>query len=286
MYASPVFTAPRAFGYSSARNSQALSDDQIRRLAPSVFAESAHESRSARYAYIPTSDVLKGLRNEGFEVFSATQSRARSTDRIEHTKHMLRLRHAGDSARALSVGDSVPEIVLINSHDGTSSYKMMAGIFRIVCSNGLIVADSTIGDIKVNHAGKVQDKVIEGAFEILDGFTRVIEDRETMRALTLSNDEQQIFARAALSLRYDDDKPTPVDPAQILMPRRIEDRAPDMWTTFNRVQENMVRGGVRARSSNGSRTHTREIRGIDQSVKINRALWMLADEMAKLKAAN
>lgn len=269
------------------RGQSPLSDEQIARVAPSVFAAEAHESRSARYAYIPTIDVLKGLRNEGFEVFSAAQSRTRLADRREHTKHLLRLRHIGQAGRALDVGDSVPEIILLNSHDGSSSYQMFAGMFRLVCRNGLMVAESSLGGLKVPHTGKVQDKVIEGAYEILDGFTRVIEERDTMRALTLNPEEQQLFARAALTLRYDDEtKPAPIRAEQILTPRRIEDRAPDMWTTFNRVQENLIRGGVRGRTAAGGRTSTREVTGIDQNVKLNRALWMLADGMAKLKAAH
>lgn len=283
MFATPVSSV---LGVSSLRQASPLSDDQIRRAAPSVFADAAHESRSQRYAYIPTADVLRGLRSEGFEVFSATQSRTRLADRREHTKHLLRLRHIGQAGRALDVGDSVPEIVLINSHDGTSAYQMSAGMFRLVCRNGLMVSESLIGAIKVPHTGKVADRVVGGAHEILDGLTRVIEDRDAMRGITLHADEQRAFARAALQLRYDDDKPAPISPEQALQARRMADSAPDLWTTFNRLQENLVRGGVRTRTANGGRTSTREVTGIDQSVKLNRALWTLADEMAKLKAAH
>lgn len=263
---------------------QPLSDDQIRRVAPSVFADQAHQSRSARYAYIPTSDVLQGLRAEGFEVFAAQQARTRLADRSEHTKHLLRLRHRGAAGSALrpSVGDSVPEIVLINSHDGSSAYQMMAGVFRFVCANGLVVASSTIGDFRVPHTGQVRDRVIAGAFEILDGFTRVVEDREALQATTLQPDEQIIFARAALQLRYDE--AAPVRAESINQARRIDDRGADLWSTFNRVQENLIRGGRPGINAAGRRARTRAVEGIDQSVKLNRALWTLADEMRKLKA--
>lgn len=285
MYASPVFASPRFVRTFVPNGRQALTDDQIRQLAPSVFAEEAHESRSARYTYIPTSDILAGLRREGFEVFRASQSRTRLDDRKEHTKHMLRLRHASQLERAAVVGDSVPEIVLINSHDGTSSYQMMGGMFRFVCSNGMVVPDGIAQTIKVQHSGQVRDRVIEGAFEVLDGLTRVVESRDTMRALTLSTDEARVFASAALQLRYDDDKPAPVQPDQVLRARRLEDRAPDLWTTFNRTQENLIRGGLAGRSASGQRQATRAVTGIDQDVKLNRALWTLAEEMRRLKAA-
>lgn len=269
----------------SARLADPLSEDQMRRAAPSIFAAAPHDSRSARYAYIPTIDILTGLKREGFEVFSAGQSRTRLADRREFTKHLVRLRHVGARGMALQSTHAAPEIVLINSHDGSSAYRMMSGCFRMACANGLIVPESLQGDIKVQHTGKILDRVTEGAFEILDGLTRVIEDSEHMRALTLNDGEQQAFARAALMLRYDpDDGPAPVSERQILGARRIEDRTPDLWMTFNRVQENMMRGGLRAVATNGRRARTREVTGIDQGVKLNRALWALADEMRKLKS--
>lgn len=265
------------------RAQQPLTMDQIRRVAPSVFAEEAHDSRSARYAYIATQEILAGLMREGFEVFSATQSKARSEDKREHTKHMLRLRHR--SMQLQAVGDSAPEIVLVNSHDGSSSYKMMGGMYRLACNNGLTVPDGIVQTVKVLHSGHVADKVTEGAYEVLDGLTRVVDSRDGMRAVTLSDDESRVFAAAALQLRYDDDKPAPVEAAQVLRPRRLEDRAPDLWTTFNRTQENLIRGGLRGRAANGARQSTRAVTGIDQDVKLNRALWTLAEEMRKLKAA-
>ena len=117
-----------------ARTQAPMTDDAIRAVAPSVFASEAHESRSERYSYVPTIDVLAGLRREGFEVFDARQSRSRIEGKSDFTKHMLRLRPAG----AVKVAESVPEVVLVNSHDGTSSYQMMQGLYRLVCSNGMI----------------------------------------------------------------------------------------------------------------------------------------------------
>lgn len=121
----------------------ALSEDDLQRIVPSVFAEGAHESRSARYTYIPTIEVLRGLFREGFAVFSATQALSRIEGKTAYTKHMLRLRHAEQLARS---GADVNEVILINSHDGTSSYQMLAGCFRFVCSNGLVVGDVPLRD--------------------------------------------------------------------------------------------------------------------------------------------
>lgn len=261
------------------RSDRPLSDDQIRAVVPSIFADAPHGSRSERYAYIPTATVLSKLRNEGFEPFMVCQTRVRNEDRREFTKHMIRLRHASQIN-----GNEANEIILLNSHDGTSSYQMLAGMFRFVCHNGLVCGDTT-ADIRVPHKGDVVGQVIEGAYEVLDGFERVQQSRDAMRSVVLNAEEEEVFARSALTLKYDDPgKPTPVTESQLLRARRSDDRRPDLWSTFNRVQENLIKGGLSGRMTNGRRQRTREVQGIDQNLRLNRALWMLAEGMRQLKA--
>jgi hypothetical protein len=263
------------------RSVSPLSDDQIRTVAPSIFAIDKHDSRSDRYTYIPTIDVLNGLRHEGFQPFMVCQTRVRDEGKREHTKHMIRLRHAGDIGNA-----EANEIVLLNSHDGSSSYQMLAGMFRFVCQNGMVCGE-TVGEVRVPHKGNIVQNVINGAFDVLDGFDLIREQKTGMQAITLDRDERNVFAHAALTLRYDpteDDTPPPITEAQVLNARRFEDRSDDLWTTFNRVQENLTRGGLHGRSRSGRAMSTRAVTGIDQNMKLNRALWVLADAMRRLKA--
>ena len=261
------------------RADRPLSDDQIRAVAPSIFADAPHGSRSERYAYIPTATVLTKLRQAGFEPFMVCQTRVRNEDRREYTKHLIRMRHASQIN-----GSEANEIILLNSHDGTSSYQMLAGMFRFVCHNGLVCGD-TAADIRVPHKGDVAGQVIEGAYEVLQGFGQVRQSRDAMRAITLDTGEAEILARSALALKYGDpDKPAPVTESQLLVPRRFDDRKPDLWSAFNRIQENMIKGGLSARTALGRRQRTREVQGIDQNLRLNRALWMLADGMRQLKA--
>jgi hypothetical protein len=223
--------------------------------------------------------VLTELRKEGFQPFMVCQTRVRNEGRREHTKHMLRLRHANQiNAREAN------EIILLNSHDGTSSYQLLGGMFRFVCSNGLVCGD-TVGDVRVPHKGDVAGHVIEGAYQVLSGFEHAQESRESMQAITLDAGESEVFARAALALKYDDPtKPAPVTESQILMPRRFDDRRPDLWSVFNRTQENLTKGGLHGRAANGRRQQTRPVQGIDSDIRLNRALWLLADGMRALKA--
>jgi hypothetical protein len=208
------------------RSERPLSDDQIRAVAPSIFADAPHESRSDHYSYIPTATVLQELRGEGFEPFMACQTRVRNDDRSDYTKHMIRLRHASQIN-----GREANEIILLNSHDGTSSYQMLAGMFRFVCQNGLVCGE-TVADVRIPHKGDVAAHVIEGAYEVLHGFDRAQESRDAMQVIALDTGESEVFARAALALKYDEDKP--ITERQVLMPRRTDDSRRDLCSTARR----------------------------------------------------
>lgn len=280
MYNSISNTATRSIPHAAL----ALTDDQIMRTAPSVFAQGAHESRSARYAYIPTSDVLAGLRKEGFQPFAVAQATARREGHAGHTKHMIRLRHVESLARTVP---DVNEIILVNSHNGTSSYQMMAGCFRFACLNGMIVG-SIVDDIRVPHKGDVQHQVIEAAYKTLDNFKLVDESKEAFKATILSTAEQRAFASAAIVARFDVETPeqAPVSVDRMLQARRYEDRDDSLWTTFQRIQENAVRGGLHGRNAaTRRRSTTREVTGIDGNVTLNRALWTLAEALRAARAA-
>lgn len=271
-------------GIIQARGGEPLELEQIRAAVPSIFAAEAHESRSQRYAYIPTADVLGGLMKEGFRPFFAQQSRTRVEGKQDFTKHMIRLRHASRT----NDRDEAHEIILINAHDGTSSYQMINGVFRFVCSNGLFTGD-TFGETKVQHTGDAVSKVIDGAYTVLQDAPRVMANVQEMRALPLSTEEQAAFSKAAHALRYDDPEKAPVAPERLLTVRRRDDTGGDLWSTFNRVQENTIRGGLRGwtRTDRGEvrRASVREVKGIDQGKALNRALWTLAEEMGRLKGA-
>jgi len=290
---SRAFTSQESqMDYANFRNSTALTDEQIRARAPSVFATEAHSSRSQRYTYVDTARLLAGLRQEGFMPVSAVQSRCRSADKQPFTKHLIRFMRGEINVDAVDVDDIIPQVCLKNSHDGSSAYELSLGGFRVRCKNGLMVSEGTFEEIKVPHKGDVIGRIIEGAFEVIGAAEKVQDHVKDWRALTLQPTEQVAFARSALMLRFDGDE-NKVTAGQILEPKRYEDRGADLWSTFNRVQENVIRGGQRyvnpsyrddaGRYHRARRMHTREVTGIDQNTNLNRALWALAESMAQIK---
>lgn len=259
----------------------ALTTDQLRRVVPAAFADDAHASRSDRYAYIPTSSIIDGMRNAGFLPVKALQAASRSEDRSGHAKHMIRFRREDQLAQP-----EAREVIMINSHDGSSAYKLSAGIFRLVCSNGLIVGREDTSQ-SVRHSGDVLHDVIDGATRIIDDFDLVAQDIDLMKSVQIEKPLALAFANAAIAARFDGDE-KPVTAEQVLRPRRMGDTGGDLWTMFNRVQENVIKGGLHGaiKDANGrmQRRRTREVKGIDQNNMLNRALWTLAAEVAKYAA--
>ena len=268
---------------------RALTEDELRTAAPSIFATEAHTSRSDRFRPIPTIEVLRGLAKEGFYPVGAKQSVARLDDRRDFTKHLVRLRRL-DNVQQYTVGDTVCEMLLKNANDGTSAYDLMAGLFRIRCLNSLVALQSSIDSLKVRHSGDVTHKVIEGTYRVLGEAQKALVAPAEWSQIKLETEERKALAEAAHVLRFGDAEgnvKTPIEADQMLAHRRAEDRSNDLWTTFNVVQENTIKGGLKGvgldANNRRRRTTTRAVNGIDQDVKLNRALWTLATRMAELK---
>jgi hypothetical protein len=263
---------------------QALSNEQLHSVAPSIFAAHPWERVSERYTFIPTISVINALREEGFMPVTAMQSKARIAGKGDFTKHLIRFRRAQDLEVVKE--QELPEIVLVNSHDRSSSYQLSAGIFRLVCSNGMIVKSSDFGEIKIQHSGNIIGHVIEGSYRIIEDMPKVIGSMEAMKSIQLTEQQQHAFAKAALELRYPSDdagnSKSPIIPDQLLTVRRYADHNPTLWNTFQRVQENFIKGGLRGTGSTGKRMTTRSIKSVTEDVRLNKALWVLAEEMAAL----
>ena len=283
-----IYTSTARFDGSA----RALTEQEMQRIAPSIFAVEAHASRSERFRVIPTIEVLRGLQKEGFSPVGVKQSTSRDEGKRDYTKHMIRLRRLDDgNASRYQVGDTVSEIILKNANDGTAAYDLMSGLFRIRCLNSLVAQTQTLDSVKVRHSGDAIPSVIEGTYRVLQETEKVLAAPQDWSQVQLTADESQAFAESAHVLRFGDSEgvvTTAIKPAQLLTRRRRDDVATDLFTTLNVIQENVIRGGLQARGPRttgayrGRMTTTRAVHGIDQDVKLNKALWMLAERMAQL----
>ncbi|MGN2642313.1 DUF932 domain-containing protein [Nocardia takedensis] len=266
--------------YAGIRSDDPLTDEQIRRVVPAVFATRAHEDVSDRYAYLPTSELVNALRGEGFEVHMAAQSLARDTGRLPYTRHIVRMRAA---SRAQSGRGEFNEIALDTSHDRSRALTLRADRYRQVCGNGLVVGGE-FDEFRLEHQGGIVIKdVITATQAIVGNFGRIDASRDAMNAIELTPTQREDFARSACALRWRPGvNPAPISAQTLLTLRNYEETPNTLWATFNIVQRNLVGGGNEGTTPTGRRTTTGAIRGIDGNTRLNRALW----ELAAATAAN
>jgi len=257
-----------------------LTDEQIRNEAPSVFATAPVAGVSDRYTFLPTSQIIGRMRQEGWAPVEAQQQAVRVEGRTGFAKHLLRLQRRDQVARP---GEYAVEIALVNSHDRSSAYQIHAALWRCVCSNGLLVSDSTIERVSIRHSGREAEEIIAASFSMLAQLPRLTERVEAFRSRQLTPAEQHDFAAQAIRLRWDDAALAPVSPAKLLWPRRSEDAGNDLWSVYNRVQEHLTKGGLKdygKRKEDGHRfPRTRPVKGLDENVRLNKALWGLAEAL-------
>jgi hypothetical protein len=250
-----------------------LTLNEIQGAAPAVFQTAAYHAMSPSYAYIPTINVLEAMLERGFTVYEVAQTRPRKGDRDPYAKHMIRMRYPTEGAP--KVGDAVPELVLVNAHDGTARYYLYAGLYRFICSNGMVVGD-TFAKIVVAHRGGdiTRSRVLEGSYELVnDEVPKVMTAVQAMQRRVMKPEEQLALAERAMELRYPNTVAS-FAAIELLKIRRQADEADSLWHTFNRIQENVLQGGIAARSVLlGRRSTTRPVERVDSLIGINRRLW-------------
>lgn len=245
----------------------------------SVIQQEPHMKTSDSYSFIPTTKVLEVLADNGWMPTQIMETRAKDENK-GFQKHLIRLSNEGLNY-SLALREEYPEIVLQNSHDGKNSFQLSLGVYRLVCSNGLMVGD-TYQSHRIHHIGFTADAVQSAINGITCFAPKVLNAISDFKAIELSPMEQTAFAESVIEMVFDEEKRQYVKPDTLLNYHRSADIGNDLWKTFNRVQENVIRG--RFKFQDGfKRTKAREIKSIDKNVMINRGLWALTEKMAELK---
>ena len=259
----------------------------------SINQDHASPETSSRYSFIPTNRVIDILSTKGWTPSKINQARVNDETKEGFQKHMIRFRNP-DFINYLDFqkNDTFPEIIMTNAHNRLGCFNLFSGIFKLACANGLMVCDSTIDNHSIRHIGFTDEKVLTAINAITISIPMISNKMTEFKTIELKQDEQRILAESSLLLLHDadelDEKFRKEDSiTTLLQPRRIEDKEPSLWNTFNVIQEKIIKGGrymieKDARYTLDSRK-IREIKQIDKNVKINKALWNLAEKIAELK---
>jgi hypothetical protein len=249
-----------------------------------VTTQTRIEGLSHRYSHIPTTQIVNTIREAGWEFTSGTARKGRTPERIAHAAHVLRF----SNANLPEVNGNRIEAVLLNSHDGSTAFELGFGIYRLACANGLVVRTATVGSVRLVHSGLNLDNVFTAARNLADRAPEVASTIERWSNTRLDHDlslqMSSRMAKARWGNRFVE--------ADLLSPRRMEDTTTDLWTTFNRVQESVIRGGMDVTLSrpvevegevvrvvNTTRKAT-AIRGALKQMRLNQDLFAIASEYA------
>jgi hypothetical protein len=262
--------------------------ERIKELAPSAFRESKQGAAvgvSSKYQFMTTSEIIDGLGKMGWNVHSAQQPKTKKDP--ETAKHLLRFRH--EHFGSLGVKGNIPEILLINSHDRTTSLKFHVGIFRLICSNGLVVADKTFSKLQIRHMNTTFEEVKVAINTIVTGLPIVFDKIEKFESISLSDKQQLDFATKAITTRYPEyinQKTNKIDTTKInehfsledlLRVDRPEDSGNSVWCVYNRVQEKLIKGGFLHTGTTGKTKLARALTHIRTNTITNIKLWDLAE---------
>ncbi len=256
-----------------------LTMQQIALLAPAALSETASNKVSEKYTFLSTKNVIEYLDKKDIVPFAAEQTNSKDKD---SSKHMIRFRSRSfDVKKCGDLGVLIPEIVLTTSHDAKSTFRFNLGFFRFVCSNGLIVSDSSVKTISIKHMNANESEVIDAVFEVLGSSENMIDQTYEMNKFKMTDDLRTQFAAEAFKLKFDNPKSPKFDPRLLLRARRQQDCDPTLFATMNVVQENLICGGIRYREYNSEknwlrRNTTKAIRSIDENLRINKKLWELS----------
>ena len=253
-----------------------LTKDQIRNSSPLVFADApTNPDVSKRYLFVNTETIIDDLEKLGWLPVQAAQRKSRKEGSTIFSKHMVAFQNPNIKITSEDGDDAYPRILLTNSHDGMQAFKFSVGIFRLVCSNGLVVADEKFSEFKIKHKGysfAELRNVVKQAVKDLPNRVQVMND---MKNRILTEDEKRKMALDAMLIRagvkelqYDEETLT-----DILEPKRKADKGNDLWRVFNVIQEKITQGDFHAALTGAKVRKVRKIKSFEKDLKVNKELF-------------
>ena len=264
-----------------------LTKDQLREICPVAFESAPTNPKvTSKYLFVNTEQIIDDLDKLGWKPVTAAMRKSRGKDTI-FSKHMVTFQNPDIKITGTDGDDSFPRIIMTNSHDGLQAFKFSVGIFRLVCSNGLVVADEKFSEFKIRHKGYTFSELRDVVSKAVKDLPNKVEVLNKMKSKILTKDEKEKLALDAMLIRagitpdsdkakkFEYDKETIED---ILDPKRKEDKGDDLWKVFNVVQEKITQGEFHA-ALKGANTKVRKVRKIksfEKDLQVNKELFKLA----------
>lgn len=253
-----------------------INELMLRRKAPAVFATEPEDGRTSdRYSFLPTTDIIELLQEDGWEAWSASQVNSRTWSK-GHAKHVVRMRRQDWDDGNFGVGDSFPEMLIMNAHNGLGGYHLQGGLFRLVCSNGMVISEQDFGKIYLKHRGFEPEQVFDASRKLIATTSTISDKIDSWTKIELDKDIRKQYVVDAAKLRFEEPDDSILQ--NLSLPRRKEDDKKDLWRLHNVVQENLMQGGFLNQTT---RRRVRPITSIQKDLDLNSDLWALTSEYAE-----
>ena len=264
-----------------------LTEDEIRQRCPLVFATSpTNDKVSEKYIVANTYTVIQDMEKLGWKVVRAAQRRATKKSSKRFSYHMVALQNPDIKiTKQVDGGEEIvecfPQIILTNSHDGLSCFQFRVGLYRCICSNGLVISDAELSEFKIRHIYYSFENLRAVVGRILEALPSKVERMSQMSNVLLSEDQKLDFAKKALSIRkgvkeeeLQADEETYKD---LLTPVRKEDEGDSLWNVYNVLQEKVIKGGYTTAEEGKKARKVRKVTSFIKELDFSRRI----DEVAQ-----
>ena len=276
-----------------------MSQEQIARKAPAVYATAPKSTTSDKYLFVSTQKLIDSLGKYGWNVVAASQTmnRGSTSEAVMTNKHALFLAPQDMLEKQFNYGDTMPLMKIENAHNGAASFHMTTGFFRKACANGLTVPESIFAAPKIKHTKDMANDVVEAAYTVMKDFPKLTEMQKVLSHVQLNTEERLLLLDTASDIFFDretrelqetmakkqfrPERWSLVD--QLGAAQRYQDRKNDLWTVTNVIQENLIRGNVRLLSETGHARSQRKVTSIDRDNDIHEKLFAMTAKFAELK---
>lgn len=269
-----------------------LTKEELQKQCPMAFKETpTNPNVSNRYVQANTATVIDDLAKLGWYPVQAKQCRNKKNSSGIRSFHMIAFQNPDIKITKTtddggSVVDTYPRIILTNSHDGYNAFKFMLGLFRLVCSNGLVVCDNQMVNMSIRHMNYTFEELRMVVQNAIEEVPNIVNTMNEMRGIELTDMQKQELATEVLKIRKGVDTNEPYEVEQsiiddILTPIREEDKSNDLWTIFNICQEKLIKGGFFNRTAKAKMRKVKSISSIKKDMEYNQRLWLTASRFLK-----
>lgn len=255
-----------------------LTNEEIKAKAPAVASTQAASNVSGKYVHVPTMELIEDMQKLGWQVSDVKQVGSKKGMQA-FKKHLVIFRNPEIVVKSEDGETVYPQILLSNSHDGLSSFQFRAGLFRLVCTNGLVISTKDFGAMSIRHKGYSFEELKKTVFELVEKLPVTIETLNKFREVILTEEQKVEFALQAIGIRFGENG-AEVQVEELLKPTRQEDTGNELWQVFNVIQEKLTKGGFKYKASTGRNKTARSIKNFNRDIELNEQLYELAESFA------